>query len=309
MTILLSAGTGSAAPTSYFEIDHKLSSAATWTTLTVPVANGGADIEGYSSGNEVNIVARAVTLYDTPSADTAMVTVTIGSEDPVLPSALDDDLITVVGSLGHATIALTTTSDIATSQIQIYRVPTGDTLDRSIHSVGAALAVAPSSSLNKTDGDSTRATLLSNGAFGSVSSWTLGTGWSIASGKATHSAGSAGNLDQAISFTSGKFYRMGYVVSGTTAGSLNPLISGGSDRTGTSISADGVYRDRIQAVTGNDLFSLVADLDFDGSVDDAVLFEETGACIDQGVYDYYIEPQNSDGNPGPVSGPFTVSII
>ena len=309
LTILLSAGTGSAAVTSFYEIDHKLSSASEWTTNTIPVANGGADIEGYSSGDEVNIVVRAVTLYGTSSADTATITVTIGSEDPVLPSALDDDLITVVGSLGHATIALTTTSDVETSQIQIYRVPTGDTLDRSIHAVGAALAVAPSSSLNTTDGDSTRATLLSNGAFGSVSSWTLGTGWSIASGKATHVAGDAGNLDQSIAFTSGKFYRLGYVVSGMTAGALNPLISGGSDRTGTSISADGSYRDRIQSVTGNDLFSLVADLDFDGSVDDVVLFEETGACVDQGVYDYYIEPQNSDGNPGPVSGPFTVPII
>ena len=49
-----------------------------------------------------------------------------------------------------------------------------------------------------------------------------------------------------------------------------------------------LYRDRIQAITGNDLFSLVADLDFDGSVDGVVLFEETDACIGQGVYDYYI---------------------
>ena len=309
LTILLSAGTGSAAVTSFYEIDHKLSSVGTWTTLPVPVANGGANIDGYSSGNEVDIRVRAVTLYGTPSAYTSTVTVMIGSEDPVLPSALNNNLITVIGSLGHANIALTTTADVETSQIQLYRVPAGNTLDRSIHAVGAALAVAPSSSLNTTDGDGTRTTLLSNGAFGSVSSWTLGTGWSIASGKATHSAGGAGNLDQAISFTSGEFYRLGYVVSGMTAGSLYPLISGGSDRTGTAISADGTYRDRIQAVTGNDLFSLVADLDFDGSVDDVVLFEETGACIDQGAYDYYIEPQNSDGNPGPVSGPFTVSIL
>ena len=309
LTILLSAGTGSAAPTSFYEIDHKLSSSGVWTTNTVPAANGGADIEGYSSGNEVNIVVRAVTLYGTPSADTAIITVTIGSEDAVLPSVLDDDLITVQGSLGHANIALTTTSDPVTSQIQLYRVPAGGTLDRSLHAVGVALDVAPSSSLNKTDGDSTRATLLSEGAFGSVSSWTLGAGWSIASGKATHSAGSAGNLDQALGFISGKFYRLGFVVSGMTAGAINPLISGGSDRTGTSISADGSYLDRIQTVTGNNLFSLVADADFDGSVDDVVLFEETGACIDQGIYDYYLEPQNADGNPGPVSGPFTVSII
>lgn len=309
LTILLSAGTGSAAPTSIYEIDHKLSSAGTWTTLPIPVANGGADIEGYSSGDEVNIVVRAVTLYGTPSADTATITVTIGSGDPALPSALDDDLITVVGSLGHAEVTIGIASDDALAQVRLYRVPTGDELNRELHAVGLVYAVSANSTVVLADGDTTRSNALSNSDFADASIWTLGAGWLIASGKATHSAGDAGNLDQSLGFISGKFYRMGYVVSGMTAGSLNPLISGGSDRTGTAISADGTYRDRIQAVTGNDLFSLVADLDFNGAVDDVVLFEETGACIDQGVYDYYIEPQNSDGNPGPVSGPFTVSII
>nr|WP_321459593.1 host specificity factor TipJ family phage tail protein [uncultured Cohaesibacter sp.] len=308
LTILLSAGTGSAAVTSFYEIDHKLSSSTVWTTKTIPVANGGDDIDGYSSGEEVDIRIRAATLYGVVSEYTATITITIGSEDPALPTALDDGLITVIGSLGHATIALTTTSDVETSQLQLYRVPTGSALDRSIHAVGAAVAVAPSSSVNMTDGDSTRATLLSNGAFGSVSSWTLGTGWSITGGKASHASGAAGDLEQTISFTAGKYYRLGYVVSGMTAGALNPLLSGGSDQAGASVSADGSHLDRIGAVTGNSLFSLVADADFDGSVDDVVLFEETGACVDQGIYDYYIEPQNADGNPGPVSGPFTASI-
>lgn len=309
LTILLSAGSGSAAPTSFFEIDHKLSSAGTWSTLTVSAASGGDDIVGYSSGDAVDMRVRAVTLYGTPSTYTSTITVTIGSEDLALPSALDDDLITVVESLGHAEITIGIASDDALAQVRLYRAPAGDALNRDLHAVGLVYAVSANSTVVLADGDTTRSNALSNPDFADASIWTLGSGWSIASGKATHSAGDAGNLDQSLGFTSGKFYRMGFVVSGMTAGSLNPLISGGSDQAGTTISADGTYRDRIQAVAGNDLFSLVADLDFDGSVDDVTLFEETGACIDQGIYDYYIEPQNSDGNPGPVSGPFTVSII
>ena len=308
LTVLVVAGTGSTALLSTFEIDHKLSSDTDWTTLSVPVANGGADIEGQTFGAEVELRVRAVASDGTAGPYTSVVTVVIGSNDPVLPEALDVNLITVTGGLGNAVASLTTTADEATELLQLYRVPAGDELNRELHFVGAPVATAPNSSANLLDGDSTRTTLLSNGAFNSVDAWVLGNGWSIASGKAEHASGAAGNIDQSIGFTSGKYYRLGFVVDSMTAGTIKPLISGGSDRVGTEIDSDGSYLDRLQAVTGNDLFSLVANADFDGAVDDVVLFEETGACVDQGTYDYYIEPQNADGNPGPVSGPFTVTI-
>ncbi len=309
LSVLVEAGTGSAAIVTTFQIETKLTADSVWTTTAIPVANGGSDITGYVSGNSVDIRVRAAASGGAVSAYTSTVTVVIGSADPVLPSALDSASITVVGKLGHAVVTFATSSDEALAQVQLYRVPTGDTLNRDLHSVGLPQAVGLNSSVNMVDGDSTRVTLLSNGAFASAALWGLGDGWTIAAGKATHAAGTAGNIDQAISFVAGKFYRLGFFVSGMTDGTINPLISGGSDRAGASVSADGSYLDRIQAVTGNNLFSLVADADFDGSIDDAALYEETGACVDQGDYDYYLEPQNENGNPGPVSGPFPATII
>ncbi len=171
------------------------------------------------------------------------------------------------------------------------------------------MAVAPNSSVNLVDGDSTRSTLLSNGPFVNGDSWSLAGGWSIAGGKATHATGSTGTLSQNVAFVAGKFYRLGYVVSDRSAGSVFPLLSGGSDRQGTYALANGQWLDRIQAVTGNVLFSFIGGAIFDGSIDDVILYEETGACVDQGTYAYYVEPENSSGNPGPVSGPFEATII
>ena len=227
LSILIAQGSGSAAVVSSFEVDHKLDTDSSWTTLVLPVANGGAAIDGYVSADTVNIRARSVTTDGTTGAYTTTITVTIGSDDPVLPSALNAGLITATGSLGRATLSLSTTADTATAQLQLYRVPTGETLNRSTHFVGVPVAVAPSSSVNLVDGDATRTTMLSNGAFGSAEAWMLGDGWSIAGGKATHAAGTAGDLDQSMSFAEGKFYRIGFVISGVTAGNLNPLISGG----------------------------------------------------------------------------------
>nr|WP_319388200.1 phage tail protein [uncultured Cohaesibacter sp.] len=309
LSVLVEVGTGSAAIVTTFAIETKLTADSVWTTTAIPVANGGSDITGYMSGNSVDIRVRAAALGGAVSAYTSTVTVVIGSADPVLPSALDSASITVVGKLGHAIATFATSSDEALAQVQLYRVPTGDALNRDLHAVGLPQAVGLNSSINMVDGDSTRTTLLSNGAFASAASWSLGDGWTISAGKATHATGTAGNIDQAISFVTGKFYRLGFVVSGMTDGTINPMISGGSDRAGAFVSADGSYLDRIQAVTGNNLFSLVADADFDGAVDDAALYEETGACVSQGIYDYYLEPQNENGNPGPASGPFTATIV
>ena len=63
------------------------------------------------------------------------------------------------------------------------------------------------------------------------------------------------------------------------------------------------------AVAGNDAFELLASSDFDGSVDDVVLYRETGRCIPSGAWDVYLEPQDLAGVPGPVSGPFSVTVI
>ncbi|KAB6715138.1 phage tail protein, partial [Roseobacter sp. TSBP12] len=128
-------------------------------------------------------------------------------------------------------------------------------------------------------------------------------------GVATHTPGTADAIAQALAATAGKYYRLGYSVAGLTAGSLTPRLTGGSDRPGTAITADGTYSDRIQAVTGNDTIDFVASSDFDAALDDVIAYLETSGCLSQGTHFVWIEPRNADDLPGPVAGPFEITII
>nr|WP_272212412.1 hypothetical protein [Marinicella sp. W31]MDC2878327.1 hypothetical protein [Marinicella sp. W31] len=308
LAILIAPGGGSAATLSSYRIEHRLSGGG-WANFSIPVANGGAAIVGYAKGQTVDIRVYAIGGGGTEGAASGTVAVTIGANDPVIPGALNTGSITAAGGLGFARVSLVTTADEATAALQLYRVPAGGTLDRDIHRTGAPVAVVPSSSINLADGDTTRASLINNGAFSSADTWSPEGGWSISGGKATHTAGTADLISQAMTLTAGKYYRMAFAISGRSAGSVTPQLAGGSTATGTARSANGYHLDRIRAVSGNNALALAASADFDGAIDDVVLFEESGASIGQGIYDYYIEPLNETGSAGPVSGPFTVTIV
>lgn len=69
-----------------YEIDHRLSGAPSWTTLTVTAAAGGGEITGYSAGDAVDLLARAISIYGIESADGPAVTVAIGEDDVLTPA-------------------------------------------------------------------------------------------------------------------------------------------------------------------------------------------------------------------------------
>lgn len=100
-----------------------------------------------------------------------------------------------------------------------------------------------------------------NGLFGADTDWDKGTGWTIASDKATHSGG-AGDLSQDI-LTDGSVYRITYIVTGQTAGTLT--AKAGTGGAGVPVTEDGTY---IEYLTCADTTLLIfaADTDFDGSV-------------------------------------------
>lgn len=108
---------------------------------------------------------------------------------------------------------------------------------------------------------------ITNGSFGSDTSWTKGTGWTIASGVASHAAGSASELSQAVALAAGYRYRVTFIVSGFTAGTVTPTFTGGVTTTGTARSANGSYTEELTAVSGNVTFALLASSDFVGSID------------------------------------------
>lgn len=306
LDILLEPGSGPIATAKYV-VEHRLVGAPTWTAVTIPAANGGLAISAYVRGNAVQLRAHALSFDGIAGPLTAVVSLTIGSGDAAIPAALDSATVTVAALLGGSTLMFSTSDDAAATQIQLYR-STSAVLNQATDKLGAPIPVQPSRSYSVPDGDTTRANLLINGNMDSAGTWALGGGWAISGGTANHVAGSASGISQALAAVAGKFYRVAFTLSGVSAGSLTPRLTGGSTRAGTARNANGSYSDRIQAVTGNNTFGFVATTDFVGSLDNVVVFLETATSLAAGTYYYWLEPLNADGAPGPVSGPFSVVI-
>lgn len=114
------------------------------------------------------------------------------------------------------------------------------------------------------------AQVITNGTFGADSDWTKGTGWSIGSGVATKSAGTASLLSQPVTVVEGQRYILRYVLT-RSAGSITPQLSGGSTVSGTARSAAGTYIEILTAVAGNTTFEFSADASFAGTVDNVTL--------------------------------------
>ncbi|MBB3979515.1 hypothetical protein GGQ64_004757 [Rhizobium azooxidifex] len=191
--------------------------------------------------------------------------------------------------------------------MQVYH-SVSPTLNRATDAVGDPTPVRPSRSYSIPLGDVTRETGIANGDFADASNWSFtGAGWSIGSGKATHSAGSAGTITQACTLTSGATYRVSYSLT-MTDGSLRARFTGGTERDGTLRSASGTWSERITAAAGNNTLVLSAHATLAGSVDNVSIYRETATCLPLGTNYVWLEPQNADGTPGPVAGPFSLTI-
>ena len=129
--------------------------------------------------------------------------------------------------------------------------------------------------LDKRNGLGIGSEVISNNTFDSDTVWTKGTGWSIGSGVATKTAGSASNLSQTVTLTAGTTYRVVYTIT-RTAGTITPQFSGGSTVTGTARSASGTYVENLTAVSGNTTFEFAADASFAGTVDNVYLKRVSG---------------------------------
>jgi hypothetical protein len=111
--------------------------------------------------------------------------------------------------------------------------------------------------------------LVTNGAFASDTSWTKGTGWTIAAGVATSDAsqaaasfltqdGTGGNAP-----TEGKAYRTTFTVTSFTAGNVRVGVGGTA---GTNRASAATFTETIIAGS-TDAIALEGDADFSGSVD------------------------------------------
>lgn len=296
---LIQPGSGAVSTASY-EVEHRLSGATVWTPITIPAANGGGSISSYANGDAVEMRARAKSPSGVPSAYTVVVALAVGSDDAGIPAALPSAAISVTASLGSATIMFQTADDTNVSNVQVYR-STSTVLNRETDAAGAPMVVEASRPYTTSLGDTTRVNLLTG-------TWTAGTGWSVSSGAGTKTAGSATSLSMALAAVVGKYYRISMRLQSVTGGDVTPRLTGGSTRTGTARNANGTFSDRIQAVTGNATFELAASAAFAGQADQIIAFEETSTCLAAGTHYIWLEPQNSLGVPGPMAGPFAVTV-
>jgi hypothetical protein len=114
-----------------------------------------------------------------------------------------------------------------------------------------------------------------NGVFAADTDWTKGTGWTIGSGVATKTAGSAGALEQAQTIAVGSVWLLTAEVT-RTAGTLTPRFvnSGGTVRfTGQGITASGAIAQVMTDGNFADIarFQFNADATFAGTVDNVTL--------------------------------------
>lgn len=132
----------------------------------------------------------------------------------------------------------------------------------------------------------------------------------MASGVATHTAGTASDLAQDLTLTEGTTYRIAYTVSGMTAGSITPALTGGTTAyAGTAVGTDGTYHDAIVAGADNTAFALQASANFDGSIDAVTVYSVTSACLDQTTYNVWLTSVSSSGVPADLVGPFSAEVL
>lgn len=294
-------------PTVRFRIAHRLAGATGWTYEHIPAAAGGGEITSYMRGDKVELQAQAISASGIMSAATAILSVTIGEDDLIVPGQLDASRVSLVPMLGAINVQFETPPDPSIASVQIY-LSTSPVLDRQTDAAGAPVIVQPSRQVVSLIGDGTRRNMIAGSAMGSAAPWTLGAGWRIEDGAAHHDPGTAGGLGQSLPLDAGTVYRLAYTMAGVTGGTLRPRLTGGALRPGVERAGNGRWLDRLSAVAGNDGFALWAMHDFAGRVDDVVLYAETANCLAQGRHYLWLEPRNADDVPGPLAGPFEIDL-
>ncbi|CAN7256554.1 host specificity protein J [Brucella pseudogrignonensis] len=308
LQILVAAGSGSTAIIDYFNLYHRLAGSGSWSTIAAPSADGSFDVEGYAAGDTVEFSVEAVSIKGFSGARTTVMTVTIGEDDASIPQALPSESVTVTGGIGVVSLTFATGADDALAVVQLYRAPSGTTLDRGAHKLGTVMPVIPQSSYSRIDGDATRVNLISNA---SAEEWTVGEGWTLDGATASKTAGVASDLSRSgLVLVSGKTYRLRFTLAGRSAGTITPKLDGtGVAVDGPDFNTNGAKIVELSAGADLDTLTFATSDTFDGSISNIVLYEMTSTALPYGSYDYYLEPQNVDLLPGPISGPFTVTVI
>lgn len=158
-------------------------------------------------------------------------------------------------------------SDISGATAQTY-TPTDAVFGLFLRVVGDGAASNATGRVAEVPAQSLGAELLTNGGFDSDTVWTKGTGWSIAAGVATKTAGSGSSLSQNTAVGAESLNETGFTISGHTGGSVSPFVGSGGG--GSAVSANGTTRQLVRQ-GGTTTYALSASSFFAGNVDSATL--------------------------------------
>ncbi len=310
LNIHLRPGDNSAVIVKSFEVRHRLVGSGTWLTpVSVPASSGVAAIPGYTFADAVEWQPRSVSKDSVPSDWGVSRETIIGSADPEAPGALNTSLIVATGGLAKTDIFFTVApSEGNITHVQLYSNTSG-TLNTGTDAILAPIDVAAGGSYTRVHGDPAVTTLVTNGSFSAPASPpSLGAGWTITSGHADHSAGTASALAWGVPIDAGDEICLSLVINSISGGSLTPRCTG----TSTEIWAIGYTTTGLKlqshvAGSANTTFRLQADAGTVCQLDDVAAYKKTPNSLSQGGHYYWLQPFNGV-TPGPISGPFIATV-
>ena len=300
-SVLLAPDGSSAVPVARFALRYRLVGSPIWSgPITGPAGAGSLALGGYGAGDSVQWQAQAISAGGVGSlwTDIAVVTLPIpeGAPGPIVSASA------TVG-LGFVGITLATPADDRLAEVRIYRGNTGTFGTANL--VATLLGALPASSYSHIDGDATRVNLVADPGFDTGSPWVLGDDWAIGSGKAFKMPGEETAVEQVIGFVPSRTYRYRVEISDRTDGELTIGLAGAGSA-GDVHTSNGAKLGAIFAIPGDDALAFTADADFDGAIDNVVVFEETATSVPQGTHFYFLTTANAAGTE---SAPFALGPI
>lgn len=293
-------------PSLRVEARYKRVSESSWQTVPIEVDALSARTGVLQDGVQYEAQIRHVTSTGRYSewTDPTLKITPVANATP--PLALTSISISSAQKMGNLPFSIVARSDPNLARVAAYMVPAGATLDKNVHTRITIPATA-GTSFSYTAGDASRTNMLNTPDFSAVGSWSAGTGWAIGSGVATKTAGTASSVAQNLTIAAGT-YRAGFTIASVTAGLVRNRLTGGTAADGTYRGAVGLSLDTLVS-TGNTTYGIGANSAFAGTVDNAVLYLQTAACLAQGVWDIHAFPENASGVEGPAATVITNVVV
>ncbi|MGB1390985.1 MAG: hypothetical protein ACPG61_19085, partial [Paracoccaceae bacterium] len=212
------------------------------------------------------------------------------------------------GGFGMATFAGTAPTNEVFLGFRVYYGAVGSDFEDATRDVNGITQIEPGAAFSIFAGEEGATSIVTNGDFASSAGWTIGTDWSIASGKATKVPGAASTLQRAATMTAAKVYRWTVVVTDYVAAVASIRIYGSTIAQSSVFSGAGAKQGKLTAPAAPTDVAIFGAGAGDYSFDNMVMFQETALHLPQGTQDFWVVPVTLTKTEGLPVGPFTINI-